>query len=128
MTVLKPVGIFREMYSGGHDELPSLFGSFTQRTIEDRAQILDYLRAAPPVLDVLDVERDLVDNTKNITSAGSLISDGIWIWRVDSIHYLSRYAIDIPDEFLRHVRALDYRPPAAVPYTEEFDAAMMSYF
>ncbi|MFE3442181.1 hypothetical protein ACFXNW_04035 [Nocardia sp. NPDC059180] len=128
MTVLKPVGIFREMYSGGHDDLPSLFASFTQRPIEDRAHILDYLRAAPPVLDVLDVERDLIDNTQNIMSAASLISDGTWIWRVDSIHYLSRYAIDIPDEFLQHVRGLDYRPPTSAPDSEEFDAAMMSYF
>ncbi|WP_280179836.1 hypothetical protein [Nocardia cyriacigeorgica] len=128
MTVLRPVGIFREMYSGGHEELPSLFGSFTQRPIDDRSRIVDYLRAAPPVLDVLDVERDLIDNTHQITSAASLISDGTWIWRVDSIHYLSRYAIDIPDEFLTHVRGLDYRPPATVPDSEEFDAAMMDYF
>ncbi|MBB5912855.1 hypothetical protein BJY24_001722 [Nocardia transvalensis] len=124
---LRPVGLYREMYNGSHPELPSLFESYTSRVIEDRDRILEYLRTAPAVFDVLDVLVDVVNGTDRIMSASSLRSDGVWIWRVDSIHYLSHYELDIPDSFLRHVRARDYRPPADVDY-DEFEAQILKYF
>lgn len=132
MTELKTVGMYREMYAdrrkGRHDELPSLAESFTDRVIEDRAEIVEYMRSAPGVFDVLDVLTDLVDGTERIMSASSLISDGEWIWRVDSVHYLSRYGLDIPEDFLRHVRERRYLPPTEVDDSDEFDSAVQQYF
>lgn len=123
------MGLYREMYRPGrHDELPSLPASRTGRVIPDRDRILEYLRTAPGVFDVLDVETDLLGGTDQIRSASSLISDGGWIWRVDSIHYLGNYPIDIPDAFLTHVRERGYRPPGAVDWSEEFEAAVLVYF
>ncbi|WP_433562080.1 hypothetical protein ACQP1O_31835 [Nocardia sp. CA-151230] len=129
MARLKPVGLYQEMYKvGRHDELPSLFDASTDRVIGDRARVLEYMCAAPGVLDVLDVLTDMINNTDKIQSASSLISDGEWIWRVDSIHYLSRYDLDIPDEFLQHVRARNYEPPNAMDFTPEFESEMLKYF
>jgi hypothetical protein len=128
MTSLKPVGLYREMYNGRHAELPSITESFTERTIEDRAEVLNYLRSAPGVFDVLDVLTDLVNGTDKIMSASSLISDGEWVWRVDSIHYLANYNLDIPDDFLRHVRASGYTPPETVEFTADFESALLVYF
>ncbi|MFE3759468.1 hypothetical protein ACFXO9_34645 [Nocardia tengchongensis] len=129
MTRLKPVGLFREMYKvGRHDALPSLFESSTDRVIDDREQVLEYMRTAPGVLDVLDVLTDMINNTDKIRSASSLISDGEWIWRVDSAHYLSRHNLDIPDEFLQHVREHNYTPPKAIDFTPELESEMLDYF
>ncbi|WP_067885838.1 hypothetical protein [Nocardia vaccinii] len=132
MTELKTVGMYREMYAdrrkGRHDELPSLVESFTDRVIEDRAEIVAYMRSAPGVFDVLDVLTDLVDGDQRIMSASSLISDGEWIWRVDSVHYLANYGLDIPEEFLRHVRGRKYTPPTEVDDSDEFDSAVLQYF
>ena len=129
MARLKPVGLYREMYNPGrNDGLPSLSNSFTDRVIDDRERVLKYMRGAPGVFDVLDVLTDMVDGSAEIMSASSLISDGEWIWRVDSMHYLGRYGLDVPDEFLRHVRACDYEPPASIAFTPEFEAEMLGYF
>ena len=125
---LKTVGVYREMYSGRHDELPSIFESYGDHVIEDRQRVLDYLDAAPGVFDVLDVLTDVINNTDQILSASSLVSDGTWIWRVDSAHYLRRHDLDIPDDFLRHVRDRNYQPPKEIDYTAEFESAMLAYF
>lgn len=128
MIGLKSVGLYREMYEGRHPELPSIFESFTGRTIGDRESVLEYMRGAPGVFDVLDVLEDLINDTDQIMSASSLVSDGIWIWRVDSMHYLSRYDLDIPEEFLLHVRQRNYDPPKSIDFTPDFEAGMLVYF
>lgn len=128
LAKLKPVGLYREMYEDRDLGLPSIFESVTEHVIEDRERVLGYMRAAPGVFDVLDVLKDLINDTDQIMSASSLISDGVWIWRVDSMHYLSRYDLDIPEEFLRHVRERNYEPPASIDFTPEFESRMLTYF
>lgn len=128
MSVLKTVGMYREMYNGNHDELPSLFGPVVGRVPEDRDRILDYVRNAPPVFDVMETVQDLTDGNHKIPGGPSLISDGEWIWRLDSVHYLSHYSLDFPDDFLAHVRARNYQPPANVDWTDEFESSMLKYF
>ncbi|MEV0249033.1 hypothetical protein AB0H76_20690 [Nocardia sp. NPDC050712] len=127
MALLNTVGIYREMYkSKGH--LPSLRESQATEALTDQQEILQYMRAGTPVFDVLEDVVDLVDSTTTIPSGPSLISDGQWIWRVDSIHYLSSYRLAFPDSFVQHVRATNYQPPRSLPATDEFDAAVLAYF
>ncbi|MFE6862793.1 hypothetical protein [Nocardia sp. NPDC057668] len=125
---LNPVGLYREMYNGKHAELPSIHDSFSELRIEDRDSVLAYMRSAPVVFDVLDVADDLIDGADRIMSASSLISDGTWIWRLDSIYYLSRYDLGFPEDFLRHVRRLDYRAPEQLDFTPELHADLLVYF
>ncbi|MEV6274652.1 hypothetical protein [Nocardia sp. NPDC051832] len=124
---LRPVGMYREMYAS-KPELPSLREQSAGQQLSDWEAVLEYMRSAPAVFDVLDVVADVFDPATQISSASSLHSDGQWIWRVDSIHYLSKYHFPVPEEFLRHVRAAGYQPPSAAPSSEEFDAAVLTYF
>ncbi|MGV9409172.1 hypothetical protein ACWDOP_04585 [Nocardia sp. NPDC003693] len=125
---LIPVGIYREMYEGKHTELPSIFDSRSDHPIDDRDAVLTYMRSAPVAFDVLDVADDLINGTDRIMSASSLVCDGVWIWRVDSMHYLSRYALTVPEGFLRHVREREYRAPAQLDFTPELHADLLVYF
>ncbi|MEV6277763.1 hypothetical protein [Nocardia sp. NPDC051832] len=127
MALLSTVGIYREMYQG-KEQLPLLRESQATQALGDQQEILRYMRAATPVFDVLEDVLDLVDNTITIPSGPSLISDGRWIWRVDSIHYLTTYRLAFPDEFVQHVRSQNYRPPLTIPATDEFDAEVLTYF
>ncbi|MGW0245607.1 hypothetical protein ACWDYH_03100 [Nocardia goodfellowii] len=127
MAGLGTVGIYREMYQG-KEQLPSLRESQAVRALTDQQQILGYMRAGTPVFDVLEDVVDLVDNSTVIPGGPSLISDGRWIWRVDSIHYLTHYRLAFPETFVQHVRGSDYRPPLTIPATDEFDAAVLSFF
>ncbi|MBF6211536.1 hypothetical protein IU487_10810 [Nocardia puris] len=128
MAGLGTVGIYREMYSVPKEGLPSLREASNTQPLTDRQAILDYMRAAPPVFDVLEDVVDLFDNTTVIPGGSSLLSDGQWIWRVDSIHYLATYRLAFPEPFLYHVRGANYQPPAAAPDNDEFDAAVLTYF
>ncbi|MTE11558.1 hypothetical protein [Nocardia aurantiaca] len=87
------------------------------------------MRAGTPIFDVAGDITDLLDPAKSIRSGPSLVSDGEWIWRVDSIHYLENYAVEIPAEFLEHVRGLNYQPSGGVDVADpRFDAAIATYF
>ncbi|WP_097245139.1 hypothetical protein [Nocardia amikacinitolerans] len=128
MPILNTVGIYREMYRSPKEGLPSLREAQATQPLTDRQAILEYMRSAPPVFDVLEDVTDLLDDSTVIPGGPSLISDGRWIWRVDSIHYLATYRFNFPEEFLFHVRDSGYRPPTEVPDSDEFDAEVLSYF
>ncbi|MBF6144936.1 hypothetical protein [Nocardia nova] len=129
MTALKSVGIFSEMYRSAGRDLPTLSDSYTTRIIGDREQIADYMAACAPIFDVLEDVVDLVEGREWIRSGPTLVSDGTWIWRLDSIHYLRHYSLDIPQEFLEHVRNREYRPATDVDASAPaFDDAISAYF
>lgn len=89
----------------------------------------EYMKAGTPVFDVPTESTDLVDTAKTIRSGPSLVSDGEWIWRIDSVHYLQNYELEIPGEFLDHVRERNYRPDGGVDVADpRFDAAISAYF
>ncbi|WP_297616161.1 hypothetical protein [Nocardia sp.] len=106
-----------------------LQNSHTSRRVEDRNLVAEYMKTATPVFDVPGDVTDLLDTAESIRSGPSLVSDGEWIWRVDSIHYLENYALDIPVEFLDHVRGRNYQPSGDVDVSDpKFDAAIAAYF
>ncbi|MRH89498.1 hypothetical protein GFY24_18945 [Nocardia sp. SYP-A9097] len=103
--------------------------SYTRQPVADRKLVAEYMKAATPVFDVPGEVSDLLDTARTILSGYSLVSDGEWIWRVDSIHYLENYALEIPAEFLDHVRGRNYRPSGDVDVADaKFDAAIAAYF
>ncbi|MQY24438.1 hypothetical protein NRB20_75740 [Nocardia sp. RB20] len=119
MPKVKPVGIYREMYPTSRPELPVLAESYTKRVIADRSNVVEYLREGRPIYDILEDMVDLVGRREWIRSARSLRSDGVWVWRVDSIFYLERYSLEIPDEFLEHARQRDYRPDQEIDFSDQ---------
>ncbi|MFD4032558.1 hypothetical protein ACFWVP_19045 [Streptomyces sp. NPDC058637] len=56
-----------------------------------------------------------------------MTSDGVWIWRVDSREYLTHQPLETPAEFVEHVPADNCRPPKALDWTDEFEAAWGRY-
>ncbi|GAB0104452.1 hypothetical protein JMUB6875_34260 [Nocardia sp. JMUB6875] len=117
------------MYRKERGELPLLRDSYSSQPVGDRILVAEYMRAATPVFDVPGDVTDLIDTAKTIRSGPSLVSDGEWIWRVDSIHYLENYALEIPAEFLDHVRGRNYQPSGSVDVSDaKFDAAIAAYF
>lgn len=129
MTELRTVGIYQEMYGKPKPGLPAMADSYTTRIIDDRAQIIEYMEAGTPVFDVLEDVVDLIDDSRWIRSGPSLISDGLWLWRIDSVHYLRNYSFDFPQDFIDHVRARSYRPTADVDLTDPgFDTAIAIFF
>jgi hypothetical protein len=87
----------------------------------------DYMRFGFPIVEAIATVTDLIDENKEISSGTSLMSDGAWLWRTDSIHYLAIHPLNIPDEFLDHVRAQGYRPFDVDISDETIEAAIDRY-
>lgn len=123
---LRPVGIYAESYARPRPDLPSV----RQQPVEifDRTRIIDYMRAVTPAFEVLEVTTDLVDGTTKIKSGSSLVTDGVWVWRTDSIQHLSAHELSIDPAFLKHVRAHDYQAPKDIEITEELEHALLHYY
>lgn len=110
-TRLKPVGLYRQMYEGWLDHLPSIYEARTGHMIEDRAQVIEYMKTEGfAALDYMSAIPDLLDQKELILGGPSLHTDGVWVWRTDSIHYFEYHQLEIPEDFLRHVRRSAYRP------------------
>ncbi len=126
--MLRPVAMYREMYQDRHQDLPSLWLAETGGVEPDRARILDYMYNVKVVFDVMEAVADLVAGDGWIEGGSSLYSDGVWVWREDSLHYLTRRPIVLPAEFVARVREFDYSPPDFDTRDAGFNAAFMSYF
>lgn len=71
------------------------------------------MSAGPDVLD---------PDGPDLPGIGSMYTDGTWIWREDLRYYLATYHVALPDDFVKHIRALDYTAPA-VPESRLVDIA-----
>lgn len=125
---LKPVAMYREMYEGTHDELPSVHDAPTGAVEADRERVLNYMRKVRAIFDVMGEAPDLFTPGAGIEGGPSLYSDGVWIWREDSLKYLADQPLVLPPDFVDHVRALDYTPQNFDTRDPDFDAAFLSYF
>ncbi|WP_228002516.1 hypothetical protein [Nocardia australiensis] len=125
---LKDVGIYRDMYQDHRAHLPLVADSYTDSIVEDRPKIIDYMKSVVPTFDVLEDAVDMIGKREWIRSAPSLVSDGAWFWRVDSIYYLETYQLHIPDAFLAHVRAQKYTSTTDGNISDElFNVAFSAY-
>ncbi|MFG3100147.1 hypothetical protein ACGFZL_06470 [Streptomyces sp. NPDC048182] len=78
----------------------------------DEELLLGYLRGATRLWSEMGAADDVLDpEAPVLVGAGSLCTDGTWLWRDDLTYYVGRYHVALPAEFLAHVRRLDHRPP-----------------
>ena len=108
--MVRYVGFFREGNESGD---PSLYRDSLRSAAEgpaapDEDRILQYLMSGTEIFSTMGVERDVLDGEKWIGGAGSLVTDGEWVWPVDLVHYLEHYHIALPEEFLARVRGAGY--------------------
>jgi hypothetical protein len=76
------------------------------------AQVLAYLEGGQVLLATTAKETDVFDPGAGAVVPMSFRTDGRWIWTDTVAYYLSTYALSPDEEFLAHIRALDYRLPA----------------
>lgn len=105
------VGGFRENgFSDCHD-LPSiadLVGEVPQPN-EDRA--VAYLRSAPGIGGRSGVRCDVLDPSSRKPMGVSIHSDGVYTWDDSLPYYVEKYHFHLPDHLLRHMEAMNWRPP-----------------
>ncbi|CAM5475052.1 hypothetical protein STENM327S_08287 [Streptomyces tendae] len=106
---------------GFFDELSPGWGFPTDGTIEDAVRssadnderrLVAYLRRGSAIWSETGAQADVLDpEGPTLVSAGSLLTDGVWLWRDDLAYYVDKYHLVLPGDFVKRARELDYRPP-----------------
>jgi len=109
---VKPLGVFGVLagqrdFERLRDELQTLAEALPEG---QRASIAGYLRAGAVVFAIMEYTRDVLNGTFGVSGGSALLTDGVYYWRGDAADYVERYGIALPDEFLRHGRALRWLP------------------
>lgn len=120
---MEAIGQFAELE--GNPLHISIRGAMGQISGPDRAAVAAYLCAGVGVVDVMEATADPLNPGKFINGGPSLLTDGKWAWRLDLVHYVERYGVGLPAQFLADVAAWRGNPLVA---TEKQRAATMSVF
>ncbi|MFG3128992.1 hypothetical protein ACGFZU_14985 [Streptomyces tendae] len=106
---------------GFFDELAPGWGLLTDGTIKDAVRssadtdehgLVAYLRRGSGICSEMGAQADVLDpEGPTLVSAGSLLTDGVWLWRDDLAYYVDKYHLVLPGDFVARARELDHRPP-----------------
>ncbi|MFI6944202.1 hypothetical protein ACIBI4_33525 [Streptomyces sp. NPDC050418] len=79
---------------------------------QDADRITAYLRSGYEMISAMGITRDLLGSGEQFAGGDSLFTDGEWLWRGDTWHYVCLHHMRLPEEFLARVRDDDYVIPA----------------
>ncbi len=149
MTIVpKPLGCFgRDV---GHDpesqsayraELILLIGKLTA----DPTSVAGYLRSGSLVTAPMGYTFEVIDGrhmdlrerrhrgdrrkrvaaTFGVAGGAAIVTDGTYYWRADTADYVEHYHVGLPEEFIEHMRRLDWQaPPLSEEIVREIDRAL----
>ncbi|MFD5570734.1 hypothetical protein [Streptomyces cadmiisoli] len=111
--MIRPAGFFSELSPGwGLPVDGSIRDAVGAPREPDEDSIVAYLRKGTGIWSEMGAEPDVLNpEGPTLTGAGSLYTDGEWIWREDLAHYVAKYHVALPADFLVHVRALNHVAP-----------------
>lgn len=94
------LGFFREL-EHGDPQGPSLLEA-GRRARPDEAAIVRYLAESPVLAISGSAVYDVIDPEHPVSGRNAVRTDGVWIWPDDLAHYVARYHVELPAEFLEH--------------------------
>jgi hypothetical protein len=107
----KRVGFFREQYDD-ESELPSIRDFVRAEPHPDTERMAAYLRSGVGLAGVGKYVDDVLDPTSRVALTPGLDTGGVWLWREDLPHYVTRHNVALPEEFVVHMRANGWTVPS----------------
>ena len=96
---LRPLSIFGMV--DGPERHPELLRLLASSNYPEA--LLDYLRGGSPALVLTEASGCALAPGHVIPGGSSLLTDGVWAWRFDTIHYLEQHCVVLPADFAQHV-------------------------
>lgn len=111
--MIRTVGFFSELAPGWGLPLHGFMRDSVNPTGEpDEAKIIAYLGNGAAIWSEMSAGPDVLDPEAPVrTGIGSLYTDGTWLWRQDLSHYLGKYHVSLPQDFVSHVRSARHQVP-----------------
>jgi hypothetical protein len=82
---------------------------------QERAAVLEYLRAAPLVLSSRGLTRDELADTDEPVVGMGFHTDGRFVWPTAAAYYLAEHGVPPALPLVEHIRAARHRLPATIP-------------
>lgn len=96
---------------------PNATGAVSLRSVLDtqmpdrlRRLVAFYLLQAGVLRYTMERLPDVLDG-EEVFLSGGLKTDGSWYWRADLSHYVMKYGIPLPEEFLQNAERNHWSPP-----------------
>lgn len=114
MTKLMPVGWYRELSEDPEERegLPSMIEFISESPQEQEQEIVAYLRNAVCVGARGCYVDDILDPSCKDVLVPHLYTDGVYLWRLDIAHYVEKYHLRLPQDFIQHMARRNWQPPA----------------
>jgi hypothetical protein len=109
-TAFIRVGFFREL----HDEpgLPSIREAVRSSRHPDADRIVAYLKAGICLAACGGVQRDVLNPCSGRMTSPDMVTDGVWLWPGELPYYVGKHGVELPAEFVAHMRQNDWVVPA----------------
>lgn len=103
-------GFFRELRHGSPDG-PSLQGCRREEGDPDEGMVASYLESGQTLAVRVSSVHDYFDATRKAASHLAIMTDGTWAWPCDLAYYLREYHVELPADFVAHMRQCSFRQP-----------------
>jgi hypothetical protein len=114
--VLHRFGFFSEFFE--REEAARRLGSIHEKIgglgdDVDTGAVATYLRSGNSMVDTMEAVFDVItgESFYEVSGASSLLTDGVWLWRYDLAHYVEKYRLWVPPEFVEHAASLGFQAP-----------------
>lgn len=96
---LNRFGFFRELGSSTRESMLPLLGRARCST-----EVTEYLRHGQLFIASPGPVTDPIHGSCGMIGTASVLTDGVWAWREDTAHYVEAHGLELPAEFLAHMR------------------------
>jgi hypothetical protein len=109
------IGFFREMSRDlkAQRASPSIRDYVSDRPQDNEEKVVAYLRGGICLGASAGFEPDVFDPSSRVALCAHLISDGVYLWRLDLAHYVEKYHVRLPPGFLSHMASVNWEPPSS---------------
>src|SRR5262245_53802873 len=103
----RPVGVFGKVGELRREDLIDAVGGL----VVDADPVIGYLRSGAVVIASMGYTRDLIADAFGVSGGSGIRTDGTYYWRSDAAEYVERYGVALPQDFIEHMRSLEWRCP-----------------
>ncbi|MFD0884583.1 hypothetical protein ACFQ08_08455 [Streptosporangium algeriense] len=110
---MRILGFYEELWPARAEGSLGTIRDFVRDIPEpDEENVIRYLVGGHELFSVMGVNKDVLGSDYEILAGDSIMSDGEWVWRKGLWFYLSRYHVELPEDFLEKVRSCGYEVPS----------------
>lgn len=90
----------------------SVWNRTSRYSADEVKTISGYLESGVILYVAPGIDRDIFNN-KPLPIPPRILTDGVWAWSTSLIHYVQRYDVALPAEFVQHMRDEEWTVKAA---------------